>query len=502
MQIRNSVRMIEDAASVQAASVVIEGAACPDGSEAQNSHLSRKRAQSVGNYLRTLPGLDHVDFSIIDKGEDWDSFIEEVRNNYFYYNRDELLRILGSDQPNSVKKQRIMAMDRGRITWQILVQDYMMSSRYASVNIIFRTDGSVDLYSRAPEPVEEPVYVAGSVETYEPEVVVVPTVEAATVAYKPVVDKDGIDWYALTEEVRDYYTYYNRDALLRILEADIPNSVKKQRIMTMDHGNVTWQILLLDFIGNPRHAPAEDREVERSPMEDVARPLNPPTLAQPEGREQMIYIKKWKDKPPRFQPWGDSPSYILEELYHKPDRLMSDDKTPIASIRTNLLVPALNLGAELPLGNNLSIAADYYYPWFWPDEKNKNCFEFLGASVEGRYWFGSHRMPSDRLRGHSVGVYFAAGYYDFEKDYRGMQGEFYSPGLDYTYSRTIGKKSRVNLSFTLAFGYIRSVGRTYDVHGDYGALYPDDNTVIWNYFGPTKAAVSLVVPFYRKEGRR
>ena len=177
-------------------------------------------------------------------------------------------------------------------------------------------------------------------------------------------------------------------------------------------------------------------------------------------------------------------------------------KTPKFALRTNLLVPAMNIGAELPIGNHWSVAADYYFPWFWPNQRNKNCFEILGWSVEGRYWFGRDRKPQDRLKGHSLGVYVAGGYYDFEKNYRGMQGEFVSPGIDYTYSMAVGRKKNLHLEFTLAAGYIRSWGRTYNVYGDYGQLYPDDGTLIWDYFGPTKAAVTLVVPFYKKEGRR
>ena len=83
-----------------------------------------------------------------------------------------------------------------------------------------------------------------------------------------------------------------------------------------------------------------------------------------------------------------------------------------------------------------------------------------------------------------------------------MQGQFVSPGLDYTYAMPIGRKKRLNLEFTLAVGFIRSWGTTYNVYGVYGALYPDEGTVIWDYVGPTKAAVTLVVPFYRKEGRK
>jgi hypothetical protein len=179
-----------------------------------------------------------------------------------------------------------------------------------------------------------------------------------------------------------------------------------------------------------------------------------------------------------------------------------EERIPLMALRSNLLVPGLNFGAELPLGNNWSVAADYYFPWFWPKKDNKDCFELLGWSVEGRYWFGKDRRPQDRLRGHSVGAYAAAGYYDFEKDFRGQQGEFISTGLDYTYSMGIGRRKRVNLEFTLAVGYIRSWGKNYNVPGEYGELYPEDGTVLFDYFGPTKAAISIVVPIWHKEGRR
>ena len=83
-----------------------------------------------------------------------------------------------------------------------------------------------------------------------------------------------------------------------------------------------------------------------------------------------------------------------------------------------------------------------------------------------------------------------------------MQGEFISPGIGYTYSMAIGRRKNLHLQFTIAAGYIRSWGRTYNVYSAYGDLYPDEGTLIWDYFGPTKAAVTLVVPFYKKEGRR
>lgn len=183
---------------------------------------------------------------------------------------------------------------------------------------------------------------------------------------------------------------------------------------------------------------------------------------------------------------------------------VSQSQPTSMAIRTNLLVPALNVGAEVPLGNRWSLGADYYYPWLWPSKKNKDCFELLGLSVEGRYWFGKNRTDQNRLLGHSAALYAAAGYYDFERNFRGQQGDFISVGVDYTYAMAVGRRKRVNLEFTLALGYIHSWARNYNVPDDYGYLYPEFGTVMFDYVGPTKAAVSLVVPlrFDRKEGRR
>ncbi len=174
----------------------------------------------------------------------------------------------------------------------------------------------------------------------------------------------------------------------------------------------------------------------------------------------------------------------------------------VFALRSNLLLPALNIGAEIPVGNKWSFAADYYYPWLWPGKKNKQCFEFLGWSAEWRYWFGKERTAARRLQGHSMALYGAGGYYDFQKDYKGKQGEFYSCGLDYTYSTPLGKREKVFMEFTIAVGYLRSDYRKYEVLADYGPLFKEDGEYLFDYIGPTKAAVSLVIPIRKKEGRK
>ena len=293
----------------------------------------------------------------------------------------------------------------------------------------------------------------------------------------------GEDWGTFTSDIRNNYHRRNKTSLLEILESEnLTQLQKKDRIRSMEPDSLTWRILIRDNMNTSRHAVT----VVVVRKERILQPL------------------------PRLKPFVvEAVTFETPMLRYEPDSLSQSrrsvteqSKVPLLSARSNLLVPLLNAGVEIPLGNRWSVAADYYYPWIWPSQKNKNCFELLGWSVEGRYWFGKGRQASDRLKGHSVGVYMAAGYYDFERNFRGMQGEFVSPGVDYTYSMAVGKAKRVHLQFTLALGYIHSWGRTYDVYGEYGELYPDEGTLMWDYFGPTKAAVSIVVPFYRKEGRR
>lgn len=332
--------------------IIITGFASPVGNIPYNQLLSLKRAQATEAYLRSVPGIENVEMSVIGKGEDWTTFIQDVKSGYKRKNRQQVFSILDAKVSVYKKEWRLKALEKDQTTWRYLSRNYMARSRHAVTIVI----------------------------------------------------------------------------------------VKKSRVL----------VTLPKLEGSVATAVAQNVSNISSPLD--CRPLS--------------------------------------------------SKVSVASIRTNLLVPALNVGVEAPIGNRWSVAADYYFPWFWPHQQNKNCFEFLGWNLEGRYWFGKDRMPQNRLKGHSLGAYVAGGYYDFERNYRGIQGEFVSSGVDYTYSMAVGNRKNLHLQFTIAAGYIRSWGRTYQVFGGYGGLFPDEGTLIWEYVGPTKAAVTLVVPFFKKEGRK
>lgn len=283
------------------------------------------------------------------------------------------------------------------------------------------------------------------------------------------------NWPGLIEIVEKKYFRHDREKVLKILYTKgIGDETRKWRLQQLDNG-LTWKYLRIRYMPQLRSA------TWICVWAEVPDPLPEVTLMQTSA---VTAEKPLPEKP------------LVEE------EPLPVEKVPFAAFRSNLLVPGLNFGLEAPLGNNWSISADYYFPWFWPEKTNKDCFEFLGFSLEGRYWFGKDRKPQDRLKGHSVGVYTAGGYYDFERNYEGLQGEFISTGFDYTYAVGLGRKKSVNLEFTLALGYIRSWNKTYTVPGPGESLYPDDGIMMFDYFGPTKAAVSIVVPLKEREGRR
>lgn len=41
------------------------------------------------------------------------------------------------------------------------------------------------------------------------------------------------------------------------------------------------------------------------------------------------------------------------------------ERIPIMAIRSNLLLPLMNIGMEFPIGNRLSVGIDHYFPWIW-----------------------------------------------------------------------------------------------------------------------------------------
>lgn len=170
------------------------------------------------------------------------------------------------------------------------------------------------------------------------------------------------------------------------------------------------------------------------------------------------------------------------------------EKVMIFAARTNLLVPGLNVGVEVPVGTGWSVGVDYYYPW-WLAKSNMYCAEMLGLFLDGKYWFGKDRTEQDKLTGHAIGAYVGAGYYDYQWKKSGNQGEYVDVGIDYTYSIPLSQ-NRLRMEFNIGLGWIHTVARHYTPTDNYDELIRDPGIRHrkYNFFGPTRASVSLVVP--------
>lgn len=168
------------------------------------------------------------------------------------------------------------------------------------------------------------------------------------------------------------------------------------------------------------------------------------------------------------------------------------------ALKTNMLYDVLaapNIGAEFYLGKNLSIVGNWMYGW-WKSDKRAFYWRIYGGDVALRWWFGkaAHEKP---LTGHHLGIYGSLLTYDFELGGRGYMGgvprgaiwdkcnNFF--GVEYGYSLPIAE--RWNIDFNVGVGHQGGVYQVYDaVDGCY--IYRE--TRRRNYWGPTKAEVSLV----------
>lgn len=148
-----------------------------------------------------------------------------------------------------------------------------------------------------------------------------------------------------------------------------------------------------------------------------------------------------------------------------PDSLTEYDFKPIFALRTNLLLPGLNVGLQIPIGNRFSIGADWYYPFLrreWSEQLDQtNCFQALGPGADFRIYLGKKHSKGRenwqyRLSGHSIGVYGHYGRYDVEWQFHGEQARFWCAGLDYMWSARIGKRKRMRLDLSIGVGYFQS----------------------------------------------
>ena len=426
--------------------IIIEGGASPVGSEQYNHELAYNRAKILRDWVAGMEGGDKLRIYAISAGEDWGAFAEQIHKKYNKANREQVLAILDSEVSNDEKEERLFNLDNGK-TWKVLVDGYMGPARNAAVVRIVENEPLAS-YTRKP--------LAFSGKVSSPELVlplVVPFKKMESTAVKPLEKaQPKAETKAEATAAPVVATKSTEKVATKSTEKVATESVAKEKVATESVAkNKTVKEKVV------KDKTVEDKVVEEKPAK--------------EKKEKPIKVK---------------------------DSVVVVPRIPVVAFRSNLLVPALNAGIEVPIGKHWSVGADYYFPWIWPKKDNKNCFELLAWGIEGRYWFGKNRTAFDRLKGHSVGLYGYVGYYDFERNFHGHQGEFLNVGVDYTYAMAVGKRKSLHLEFSLGLGYIYSEARQYTVIEANGPLISDKITKKVGYFGPTKANISLVVPIFKK----
>ena len=196
-------------------------------------------------------------------------------------------------------------------------------------------------------------------------------------------------------------------------------------------------------------------------------------------------------------------------------------KMPVLAFRSNLLMPLMNVGLEIPVGNRWSLEADWYSPWVFRPWMNgvadyyKYCIQGQALYLGGRVWLGKNHGreadPKYRLLGHSIGISAAGVHYDVGYDYNGEQGDALALGVDYLYAMPLGKKGRVHMEFTLGVGGWWCKYRKYKVEPASFQYGPDGETPVSamllsdgepsQRFGviPFRAGVHIVVPVFARE---
>ena len=281
------------------------------------------------------------------------------------------------------------------------------------------------------------------------------------------------NWPGLLELVEKNYRRANRERLLRILRVEgIGEETRKWRIRNLDDGE-TWNYLKRHYMKQLRSA----TWVCVWTSVGAIAPL-------PEIRDSLR-----------------APQSGLGRTVEAVGRPVSEFSF---AVKTNLpadLVTAVNLGVEVPLGENFSLNAHFTFPWWTAGPYgNKYALQMLDAEGELRWWFAP---GEERLQGHYVALQGGGGKFDLQwgRDIGCYQCYNWGVGLSYGYSMSLSE--HWNLEFALTLGYLAIDYQHYVPSPDWSVLIRDNAKAgVLHYFGPTGLKVSLVYPFHIQRGGR
>lgn len=293
------------------------------------------------------------------------------------------------------------------------------------------------------------------------------------------------NWIGLTEMVEKEYRRKDRERVLEILhDTSITDQKRKTMLQKLDGGR-SWRYLIDNYMPHLRTATWV-----------CVWAVAPPVLPHPGIKGDTLEV-------------CHRGGILVPPMLPPPPPPVEKEKKMIFAPRTNLLVPALNVGLEFPVKDNWSFGIDYYYPWA-VSSRNRWCGEMLGLFVDAKYWIPGEKYQwtkADRLQGHAIGIYAGAGYYDYQNIIHGYQGEYVDAGVDYTFSLPVGPEDNrwMRIEFNVGLGWIRTWARHYTPSDDFSQLIKDPGVrnLVFDFFGPTRASVSFLLPIsatYKKKG--
>ena len=286
------------------------------------------------------------------------------------------------------------------------------------------------------------------------------------------------DWDGLLQVLKAHPEFPQREEMLAVINDDNDLQSKEYRLRALKQG---WRYLVNNYIHALRNSSITLSVVMTATNADDE-------FVREKPKTEPLPEKEFSYTPTFEQPLSDiAPAPVVDPKFRK----------TILAARSNLLIPGMNFGVEIPIGSHWSIGLDYFYPWFVSDD-NLWCGEMLGWFIDGKYWFpGKNNKwgPASKLKGHAVGVYAGFGYYDYQKRTNGAQGEYLDLGIDYTYALPVANDN-LRLEFNVGLGYIYTLYRPYYPSSDYEDLIKEPGIKYrsTNFIGPTRASVSLVYP--------
>lgn len=167
-------------------------------------------------------------------------------------------------------------------------------------------------------------------------------------------------------------------------------------------------------------------------------------------------------------------------------------KAPFMAFRTNVLYDAFvvpNIGLEVYLGANFTLGFDWFGNWIAVD-KHHLYWQGYGGYLTARYYFGK-QATNQRFTGHHVGIYGSGLTYDVELGGKGYQATKFGfgGGVEYGYSLPIARNWCFD--FNIGVGYQGGEYKTYQPTNDGTGHYEWLATYKRNWWGPTKAEISL-----------